>query len=112
MKVERLKNIQLEASKKRAKRIPIGIRNTEKISRAYKDLELGYEPEFETDTRTNAELEGDKLYRERQLRPKMKNLFGTDGDEINSYINYLQQNNISLADFNSIYPELQKMGNR
>lgn len=112
MKVPKLKNIQLEAAKTRQKRLPIAIKNTEKLSRAYKDLELGYELEYDHETRSNAELQQDRLYIERQLRPKLKTLFGKDGAEIDAYVNYLQQNQVSLSDFNTIFPELQKMGSK
>ena len=113
MKVERLKNIQLEAAKARQKiTLPQAIKNQAKLSRAYKDLELGYEPEYDPETRSNAELQQDRLYIESQLRPRLKSLFGKDGAEIDAYVNYLQQNMVSLSDFNTIFPELQKMGSK
>lgn len=110
MRVPKLQNLQQEVAKKRFKRLQVDTKNQNILSRKYKNFELGYEVEDVTETRSNAELQQDRLYIEAQLRPKLKSLFGKDADEINAYVNYLQQNNVNLADFNTIYPELTKMG--
>lgn len=112
MRTQRLKNIQKESAKKRAKNtIPQKIKNSSTISRKYKDLELGFEVEDAVETRSNAELLQDQQFLNSKIQPKLNKLFNNDGIEIKEYEDYFF-NNISFQEFTEIYPELKKMGSR
>jgi len=106
------KNILQERANARAAHfLPEAISNEKILSRKYKDIDLGFESDYEDDTRSNSELLADSHYMQAQLRPKFLQLFGKhSANDIEQLSSFLQQKKVTVPQFNEVYPDLLKMG--
>jgi hypothetical protein len=62
----------------------------------------------EKDDRSNYERNEDLNQIRQQIGAKLNKLFANDADEVNTFMEFINHNNISIQDFNTVYPELLK----
>lgn len=105
-----MKDILKERAASRRQQLSILNQNEEKLSKTMNDYERGYEFDTSTlDLRSNYEKSIDKNYMSQKIRTKLNVLFNNDAIEITTFLDFLNQNNISLDKFNSVYNELLKL---
>ena len=62
----------------------------------------------EKDDRSNYERNEDLNYIRQQIGAKLNKLFANDVDEVNTFMEFINQSQISIQDFNAVFPELLK----
>ena len=62
----------------------------------------------EKDDRSNYERNEDLNYIRQQIGAKLNKLFANDADEVNTFMEFINQSQISIQEFNAVYPELLK----
>lgn len=60
------------------------------------------------DARSNYERNEDLNYIRQQIGAKLNTLFANDHDEVNIFMEFINENQISIQEFNAVYPELLK----
>ncbi len=109
MSVPRYRNLRKERHQQQLKDLQIGKQVNSTISRKMHNYEHNIEDDLEEkDERSNYERNEDLNYIRQQIGAKLNKLFSNDHDEVNSFMEYINHNNISIQDFNAVYPELLK----
>jgi hypothetical protein len=106
------KNIQKARNDAHKLNLQKSVINTAKLSSKMKNYENNIESEDldeeATDDRSNYERNQDLNLISNQIRKQVYKLFANDNAESDTFMDFINQNNISVQDFNTIYPELLK----
>lgn len=90
------------------KDLNIGKQLNNTISRKMHNYEHNIEDLEEKDDRSNYERNEDLNFIRQQIGAKLNKLFANDHDEVNAFMEFINENQISIQDFNTVYPELMK----
>lgn len=101
-------DLRKQRHQQQLKDLQIGKQVNTTISRKMHNYEHNIEDLEEKDDRSNYERNEDLNYIRQQIGVKLNKLFANDHDEVNSFMEYINHNNISIQDFNAVYPELLK----
>lgn len=90
------------------KDLNIGKQLNNTISRKMHNYEHNIEDLEEKDDRSNYERNEDLNFIRQQIGAKLNKLFANDHDEVNAFMEFINENQISIQEFNTVYPELLK----
>jgi hypothetical protein len=106
------KNIQKARNDAHKLNLQLANKNTAKLSTKMHNFINNIESEDldeeATDNRSNNERNKDLNLISNQIRKQVYKLFANDPAESDTFMDFINQNNISIQDFNTIYPELLK----
>jgi hypothetical protein len=108
------KDLRKERHKMQMLSLQKASQNNAKISKKMHNFDNGIEYEYdldEKDERTNYERNADVNQIRQQIGAKLNVLFDNDADEVYTFMEYINENNISISQFNTAYPELLKNSN-
>ncbi len=109
MSVPRYRNLRKERHQQQLKDLNIGKQVNSTISRKMHNFDNGIDEDLEEkDDRSNYERNEDLNYIRQQIGVKLNTLFANDHDEVNTFMEFINENQVSIQDFNAIYPELLK----
>jgi hypothetical protein len=105
------KNIQKARNDAHKLNLQLANKNTAKLSTKMHNFVNNIESDLDeeaTDNRSNYERNQDLNLISNQIRKQVYKLFANDPAESDTFMDFINQNNISVQDFNTIYPELLK----
>ena len=109
MSVPRYRNLRKERHQQQLKDLNIGKQVNAKIAKKIYNYEHNIEDDLEQkDDRSNYERNEDLNYIRQQIGAKLNKLFANDHDEVNTFMEFINQNQISIQEFNAVYPQLMK----
>jgi hypothetical protein len=109
MSVPRYRNLRKERHQEHTKNLQLGKQISSKIATKMHNYENNIEEDLEKkDARSNYERSEDLNYIRQQIGKKVFKLFANDADEANKFMEYINENKISISSFNPIYDELIK----
>lgn len=109
MSVPRYRNLRKERHQEHTKNLQVGKQVNSKIATKMHNYENNIEDDLEEkDDRSNYERSEDLNYIRQQIGKKVFKLFANDADEANTFMEYINENKISISSFNPIYDELIK----
>lgn len=107
MSVPRYRNLRKERHQEHTKNLQVGKEVSRKIATKMHNYENNIEEDLEQkDDRSNYERSEDLNYIRQQIGKKVFKLFANDADEANTFMEYINENKISISSFNPIYDEL------
>ena len=107
MSVPRYRNLRKERHQEHTKNLELGKEVSRKIATKMHNYENNIEDDLEEkDDRSNYERSQDLNYIRQQIGKKVFKLFANDADEANTFMEYINENKISISSFNPIYDEL------
>lgn len=103
-------DLRKQRHQQQLKDLQIGKQVNTTISRKMHNYEHNIETEDleEKDDRSNYERNEDLNYIRQQIGEKLNKLFANDADEVNTFMEFINQSQISIQEFNAVYPELLK----
>jgi len=102
-------DLRKQRHKEQLKDLQIGKQVNSTISRKLNNFDNGIEEDLEQkDPRSNYERNEDLNQIRQQIGAKLNKLFNNDHDEVNKFMEFINENQISIQDFNAVYPELLK----
>lgn len=107
MSVPRYRNLRKERHEQQLKDLQVGKQVNSTISRKLHNFHNDIEEDLEEkDDRSNYERNEDLNQIRQQIGAKLNKLFNNDHDEVNTFMEFINENQISIQDFNAVYPEL------
>jgi len=106
MSVPRYRNLRKERHEQQLKDLQVGKQVNSTISRKLHNFHNDIEDLEEKDDRSNYERNEDLNQIRQQIGAKLNKLFNNDHDEVNTFMEFINENQISIQDFNAVYPEL------
>lgn len=109
MSVPRYIDLRKQRHQQQMKSLEVGKNVNAKIAQKMHNFDNGIEDDLEeTDDRSNYERNEDLNEIRQQIGAKLNKLFANDSDEVNTFMEYINQSQISIQDFNAVYPNLLK----
>lgn len=104
-------DLRKERHQEQMKSLEIGKQVNNKIAQKMHNYENNIEEDLdldEKDPRSNYEKSQDINQIRQQIGAKLNKIFKNDPHEVNTFMEFINHNNIGIQDFNSVYPELLK----
>lgn len=110
MSVPQYIDLRKQRHQQQMKSLQIGKQVNSTISRKLHNFDNGIEEDLDEsrDDRSNYERNEDLNTIRQQIGAKLNTLFANDHDEVNTFMEYINQSQISIQDFNAVYPNLLK----